>query len=41
MGQGHPRGKYQGGLITVILVGAALRLVADIIIATNDVRFRG
>jgi hypothetical protein len=23
MGQGHPRGKHQGGLITVTLVGAA------------------
>jgi hypothetical protein len=27
MGQGYPRGKHQGGLITVTLVGAALTSV--------------
>jgi hypothetical protein len=39
MGQGHPRGKHQGGLITVTLIGAArvqlsrsMQLLADEVI---------
>jgi hypothetical protein len=49
MGQGHPCGKHQGGLITVTLVGAAPASVAhvrlwhkaDIGAVLSDVRFRG